>query len=50
MSEARKRPLLFIKDIMDSTETIEEYCGNMNLPAVLALEKAHEQHEHQTVD
>jgi uncharacterized protein with HEPN domain len=29
MSEARKSPLPFIKDIMDSTEAIEEYCADM---------------------
>jgi hypothetical protein len=29
MSKARKSPLPFIKDIMDSTEAIGEYCANM---------------------
>jgi len=39
MSEARKSPLPFIKDIMDSTATIEEYYANMTYEQFLQDKK-----------
>jgi uncharacterized protein with HEPN domain len=39
MSEARKSSLPFIKDIMDSTEAIEDYCANMTYEQFLQDKK-----------
>jgi uncharacterized protein with HEPN domain len=39
MSEARKSPIPFIEDIMDSAAAIEEYCANMTYEQFLQDKK-----------